>query len=247
MSVVPVAVRWCAEAFGLEPSHLQSLGGNSGSSWAIGRHVLRVGERAGEEVLALSAAATALPVANVLGRVDVGTFTGVLLERLPGRSAGELALARPDLAEVAGHACGRLHTVLSEVRAPGGLRRVGQVKPNSEARLLHLDLHPFNVLVNDAGGVTGVIDWSNAAAGESVLDRARSWSILSLDPAAIARRSAPGWIALTEAWISAGDLAGVPSSARAWACEFMLRDLVRRYPSGRLDHVKRALTHARTQ
>lgn len=244
MTEVPVAVRQCAEAFELDPSHLRGLGGNSGSSWAIGKHVLRVGLRAGEEILALSAAAAVLPVPKVHGRVDVGPLTGVLLERLPGRPAGALALARPDRAEVAGQACGRLHAALSGVRAPAGLRPVG--KPEPDGRLLHLDLHPFNVLVDDEGVVTGVIDWSNAASGEPMLDRARSWSILTLDPAARARRSAPGWLALTEAWIHAADLMNLPPRARAWACEFMLRDLARRYPGRGLDYLKRALTEART-
>ena len=42
------------------------------------------------------------------------------------------------------------------------------------------------MLVDDAGEVTAVIDWTNAAAGDPQLDAARTWSILTLDPAALA-------------------------------------------------------------
>jgi aminoglycoside phosphotransferase (APT) family kinase protein len=43
--------------------------------------------------------------------------------------------------------------------------------------LLHLDLHPDNVVLTDAGPV--VIDWSNATAGPSTLDVAMSALILA--------------------------------------------------------------------
>jgi aminoglycoside phosphotransferase (APT) family kinase protein len=103
----------------------------------------------------------------------------------------------------------------------------------SGARLLHLDLHPFNILVSDGAEVTGVLDWANAAAGDPALDRARSWTILNLDPAAQARRAEPGWRALTDGWAESGALDAIPAAACAWACRFMLADLVRRYPPGR--------------
>ena len=44
-------------------------------------------------------------------------------------------------------------------------------------RLLHLDFHLFNVLVND-GRVSGVIDWENAMAGPPHADLARTRAIL---------------------------------------------------------------------
>jgi aminoglycoside phosphotransferase (APT) family kinase protein len=40
--------------------------------------------------------------------------------------------------------------------------------------------------------VAGVIDWMNAAAGDRSLDAARTWSILTLDPTAIALQAKPG-------------------------------------------------------
>ena len=236
-----------AEAFGLDSDRLVPLGGNSGSSWGTGDRVLRVGQRVDEEIRAVCAAAGVLPVPRVLDRVDFEGFTAALVERLPGQPAGEVATARPELADAIGDACGALHARLSQITAPAALRIIATPEPSSHACLLHLDLHPFNVLVDDAARVTGVIDWANAAAGEPVLDRARTWSILMLNPAALARGSRPGWRALIGAWTRQAALTNLPAHARAWACEFMLSDLARRYPAAALKHVVHALAAARTE
>ena len=108
-----------------------------------------------------------------------------------GGPAGELA--DPEHAAAPGRACGALHERLAGVAAPAGLREL----PGRERSLLHLDLHPYNVLVDDDGAVTAVIDWTNAAAGDPQLDAVRTWSILRLDPAALALRTEPGWVALS--------------------------------------------------
>ncbi len=47
--------------------------------------------------------------------------------------------------------------------------------PWEDGALLHLDLHPENVLLPPTGPV--VIDWTNARAGEPALDVALSWVI----------------------------------------------------------------------
>lgn len=245
--MVPLVVKRGAEAFGLDPDRLVRLGGNSGSSWGIGDRVLRVGQRLDDETRAMGAAAGALPVPRVLDRTDLGGFTAALMERLPGQPAGTAAMARPELARAIGRACGELHARLSQIPAPAGLGIVGTGEQPRHPRLLHLDLHPFNVLVDDAARVTGVIDWANAAAGEPVLDLARTWSILMLDPAAMERGSHSGWRKLTSTWIRQAALTKLPAHARAWACEFMLRDLAGRYPTAALKHVGGALAAARTQ
>jgi hypothetical protein len=229
----PAVVRRAAAAFGLDDRSLRSLGGASGATWSDGEVVLRVGERVAGEVLAASAAATRVPVPRVLGQIE----GAVLLELVPGRPAGELAAAEPDRAEAAGRACGALHDRLAGVTAPAGLREL----PGRERSLLHLDLHPYNVLVDDAGEVAAVIDWTNAAAGDPRLDAARTWSILTLDPAALARRDR-GWTALTEAWLDG--LGEIPAPARAWACRFMLEDLAKRQDLAALQHVRDALRQA---
>ena len=96
------AVR-AAVGFGLQPERLRPLGGRSGSAWSDGDVVLRVGERIADEVLAASAAAGHLPVPRVLDRLELDEVCAVLLERIPGRPAGELALeARSALQPPAG-------------------------------------------------------------------------------------------------------------------------------------------------
>jgi Ser/Thr protein kinase RdoA (MazF antagonist) len=194
--------------------------------------VLRVGERVAGEVAAADAAAARVPVPRVLGQIE----GAVLIELVAGRPAGELA--DPEHAAAAGRACGALHERLVGVGAPEGLREL----PGLERNLLHLDLHPYNVLVDDAGEVTAVIDWTNAAAGDPQLDAARTWSILTLDPAALDRRADPGWMALTDAWLDG--LPEIPAPARAWACRFMLADLGKRLDPATLAPVREALLQA---
>jgi hypothetical protein len=62
------------------------------------------------------------------------------------------------------------------------------------------------------------------------LGRARTWTILTLDPAAVARRHQPGFADLIEGWITGAQLDQTPAVARAWACRYMLDDLAHRYP-----------------
>ncbi len=229
--------------FGLDPDRLRPLGGASGSAWSDGDVVLRVGERVADELLAASAAAAHLPVPRVLDRLELDGVGAAILERVPGRPAGELASARPARAPAAGSACGALHDALAQVACPPGLRDA----PGAEAgerRLLHLDLHPFNVLVDDDGEPTGVIDWANAAAGDPELDRARTWSILTLDPAARDLQRDPGWAALTDHWLQAGRLDALSPAARSWACSFMLTDLGARHGPAELAHIRHAMHQA---
>jgi Ser/Thr protein kinase RdoA (MazF antagonist) len=248
-AVAQAAVAQAAGAFGLDAGSLRALGGNSGSAWGAGNRVLRVGRPAviDAELTASSAAAAVLPVPAVLDRAEVGDVSAVLLEMLPGRPAADFARDSPGRARVAGQACGAVHALLADVRAPAGLRTVpgpGTGTPARPVRVVHLDLHPFNILTGAGGEVTGVLDWANAAAGDPDLDRARTWAILTLDPAARARRGEPGWAALLDGWAESAPLHDVPAAHRAWACAFMLRDLARRYPADELKHVAAALDEA---
>ena len=245
MAAIPALVVSAAVGFGVEPERLRALGGASGSAWGDGDVVLRVGERVADEVLAASAAAGHLPVPRVLDRLDLDGVCAILLERVPGRTAGELALDSPGRAAATGSACGRLHDALAEVASPPDLRDAPGADGN-ERRLLHLDLHPFNVLVDDRGEPTGVIDWANAAAGDPELDRARTWSILTLDPAAREHDGDPGWVALTDHWLEAGRMHLLSASARIWACRYMLADLAARHSRAELAHIRHAMRRADT-
>jgi Ser/Thr protein kinase RdoA (MazF antagonist) len=255
---VPPAVARAAAAFGFDSGSLRVLGGNSGSAWGAGEFVLRVGDPAviDAERAASSAAAEVLPVPAILDRAEVGDLSAVLLETLPGAPMAEVARRRPEVARAAGQACGAVHALLAGVPAPVGLRPApgpptasgsagrppATPRPSARPiRVVHLDLHPLNILGSPDGEVTGVLDWANAAAGDPDLDRARTWAILTLDPAARARRDEPAWAALCDGWIESAGLDDLPAAHRAWACAFMLSDLGRRYPAGGLKHVADAL------
>jgi hypothetical protein len=240
---MPRMVERAAVGFGLDPERLRPLGGRTHATWSDGDVVLRVGERVASELAAAAAAADRVPVPAVLDRLDVEGSTAVLLEKVTGRPAGELAIEDPGAGAAAGRACAALHDALAHVAAPAGVRDAPDAG-GSARRLLHLDLHPFNVLVDDDGEPTAVIDWANAAAGEPELDRARTWSLLTLDPAARALDQHPGWAALTEHWLDAGRLRGLSSAARMWACRFMLHDLAGRHAPAEVAHIHDAIGRA---
>jgi aminoglycoside phosphotransferase (APT) family kinase protein len=65
-----------------------------------------------------------------------------------------------------------LHKQLHEIDAPPNLEAAG---PGD--RLLHLDLHPDNVILSPAGPF--VIDWTNALRGDPALDVAMAWVIFA--------------------------------------------------------------------
>jgi aminoglycoside phosphotransferase (APT) family kinase protein len=239
--VPPAVARAAAAAFGFDSGSLRVLGGNSGSAWGAGEFVLRVGDPAviDAERAASSAAAEVLPVPAILDRAEVGDLSAVLLETLPGAPMAEVARCRPQVARTAGQACGAVHALLAGIPAPAGLRPAPG-PPAGPVRVVHLDLHPLNILGNADGEVTGVLDWANAAAGDPDVDRARTWAILTLDPAARARHDEPAWAALCDGWIESAGLDVLPAAHRAWACTFMLDDLARRYPPDELKHVAAA-------
>ncbi len=243
------AVVAAAGALGLPVHGWRGLAGMSGRTWAAGEHILRLVEpaRVDAEVAAAAAAAAVVPVAEPLARVDLPETAALLLPRLPGRPAGELDGVDPGRAAARGRACARAQLAINGVPAPPGVpppRPVPGGHPVPGDRLLHLDLHPFNVLVDDDDQVSGVIDWANAAAGPPALDRARTGTILNLDPLAIRLAADPAWAALAAGWASAADLGGLPAPALAWACRYMLADLAHRYRPDQLTHVRAALRGA---
>jgi aminoglycoside phosphotransferase (APT) family kinase protein len=54
---------------------------------------------------------------------------------------------------------------------------------SGQTALVHLDYHLLNVLT-DGRRISGIVDWTNAHAGDPRADAARTVSILRLDPAA---------------------------------------------------------------
>jgi aminoglycoside phosphotransferase (APT) family kinase protein len=95
----------------------------------------------------------------------------LVLELIEGRSMlAEVFRRRSTVRQNADLLAG-LHEQLHEIPAPPELAGLG---PGD--RLLHLDLHPENVMLAPSGPV--VIDWTNARRGEPALDVALTWVIL---------------------------------------------------------------------
>ena len=65
-----------------------------------------------------------------------------------------------------------LHDALHRIPAPDWLPQL-----DDGDRVLHLDLHPLNVLMSRRGPI--VIDWSNAARGDALTDVASTYVLLT--------------------------------------------------------------------
>ncbi|MCL2731718.1 MAG: phosphotransferase [Actinomycetia bacterium] len=94
------------------------------------------------------------------------TDTDMVLERLTGPTMLDVLARRPWQVGSLGRMLGRLHDRLHALPAPQWLPR--RFATAGDDRVLHLDLHPGNVLLTPRGPV--VIDWRNAAAGDPAAD-----------------------------------------------------------------------------
>ena len=103
------------------------------------------------------------------------TADALVLEKIDGPTMWEAGGA--ELETVSAHAglLAELHRTLHEIEPPEGLPAVG-----AGDRLLHLDLHPENVILSPAGPI--VVDWTNARRGEPALDVALMWVIGATSP-----------------------------------------------------------------
>jgi streptomycin 6-kinase len=99
-------------------------------------------------------------------KVYEATGTDMVLERLTGPTMLEVLARRPWRVGSLGRTLGRLHDRLHALPAPEWLPR--RFATAGDDRVLHLDLHPGNVLLTRRGPV--VIDWRNACAGDPAAD-----------------------------------------------------------------------------
>jgi aminoglycoside phosphotransferase (APT) family kinase protein len=97
----------------------------------------------------------------------------LVMERLDGRDMLADLGSRPWLARQHGRTLADLHNRLHAIQAPPGLRPA--FEPGD--RVLHLDLHPGNVMLTSRGPV--VIDWTNASAGAPGADVAMAYVIIA--------------------------------------------------------------------
>src|SRR5262249_11923942 len=93
----------------------------------------------------------------------------LVMERVNGPTMLE-ALA-DDASTVRRHAetLAALHRQLHEIPAPDWLDRF----LNGDGRVVHLDLHPLNVIFSGRGPV--LIDWTNACSGAGAAGLATTW------------------------------------------------------------------------
>lgn len=97
----------------------------------------------------------------------------LVMERLAGPTMLDDLARRPWRAARHAGVLADLHNRLHQVAAPDGLRH--PVGPGD--RVVHLDLHPSNVMLTSGGPV--VIDWSNAGAGAPGADVAMTFLIMA--------------------------------------------------------------------
>lgn len=112
-----------------------------------------------------------------------------------GTLAGEL-LRQPYRVWQLGTAFGRTQAAIHRIPAPPEMNPTEWIEwagdepelkarlydlTSRQTRLIHLDYHPLNVMV-DGGQISGVIDWTNARAGDPRADFARTYAILRVEP-----------------------------------------------------------------
>jgi aminoglycoside phosphotransferase (APT) family kinase protein len=97
----------------------------------------------------------------------------LVMEHLDGRDMLADLGRRPWLVRRHGRTLAELHNRLHEIAAPAGL--AAAFGPGD--RVLHLDLHPANVMLTSRGPV--VIDWSNVRAGPAGADAAMAYLIMA--------------------------------------------------------------------
>lgn len=97
----------------------------------------------------------------------------LIMERLDGRDMLAELGRRPWLARKYGRLLAEMHDRLHQIEAPPDLRRM--FEPGD--RVMHLDLHPGNVMLTSRGPV--VIDWTNGTAGPGGADVAMAYLIMA--------------------------------------------------------------------
>src|SRR5207342_608919 len=89
--------------------------------------------------------------------------TEIVMERIEGPMMVDAILRKPLRTAYYARMLADLHDRLHVIPAPDWLPRV-----DDGDRLVHLDLHPLNVMLAPGGPV--VIDWTNAARGDALVD-----------------------------------------------------------------------------
>lgn len=98
----------------------------------------------------------------------------MVMERIEGLSMVDAISKAPWTVRRQARTLADLHAQLHEIPAPDFLP---PAPVGSGDRIIHMDLHPLNVLVSPKGPV--VIDWANACRGEPVVDVGVAWVLMA--------------------------------------------------------------------
>lgn len=97
----------------------------------------------------------------------------MVMERIEGTDMVAAMTKRPWTIPRQGRVLADLHRQLHELSAPDWLHDAPVGRGD---RLLHLDLHPLNVMMGPRGPV--VIDWTGACRGDPAVDVALAWVLM---------------------------------------------------------------------
>lgn len=99
----------------------------------------------------------------------------IVMERVFGRDMVSALSRRPWIARRFGEVLGALHNQLHAIAAPDWM---APAPVGSGSAVIHLDLHPLNVMMGTHGPV--VIDWTNARSGDGSVDVALTWILTEI-------------------------------------------------------------------
>ncbi|HLZ61148.1 MAG TPA: phosphotransferase [Ktedonosporobacter sp.] len=164
-----------------------------------------------EQVVMAAARAAGLPIPEVHVAGVWQDRPALLITWLAGRTVADELLTRPWCIWRLGLEFGRMQAAIHAVPAPALLQQQPEAwiawdydgeqivqdrlrsLASHKTSLLHLDYHPRNVLT-DGRKITGIVDWTNALAGDPRADAARTVSILRVDP--LVRKPLILWLGL---------------------------------------------------
>ena len=98
----------------------------------------------------------------------------MVLERIEGPSMVDAISKAPWTVRRQARTLADLHARLHEITAPAFL---GPAPVGDGDRVLHMDLHPLNVIVSPKGPF--VIDWANACRGDPLVDVGVAWILMA--------------------------------------------------------------------